>query len=154
VKARLLRVGKGRTKWADAAVHDFSRRFRNRLPLDEVVLKPATFRGDVDAVRADEADRLLARIDPRDRVIALDERGDVVTTEAFTGWIEAAAHAGVGRVTLVIGGPYGHGRALRERADHVLALGRMVWNHELARVAVVEQLYRASTLLWGGSYHH
>ncbi len=154
MKAVLLRVGKGRTRWADAAVDDFARRFRNRMPLDEVVLKPATFRGDVDAVRAEEATRLLGRVAPGDRVIALDERGEVVTTEVFTGWIEAAAHDGVGRLVLVIGGPYGHGPALRARADHVLALGRMVWNHELARVAVVEQLYRASTLMWGGSYHH
>jgi len=154
VKAVLLRVGKGRTRWADAAVEDYARRFRQRLPLEEVVLKPATHRGDVDVTRADEAERLLARLKPGDRVVALDERGRLETTEAFTGWIEAAAHDGVGRVVFLIGGPFGHGSAVRTRADHVLAFGRMVVNHELARVLLVEQLYRASTLMWGGNYHH
>lgn len=154
MKVVLLRVGKGRTRWADAAVEDYARRFRKQLAVEEVLVKPATHRGDVAATRADEAARLLARLKPGDRLVALDERGAVVTTEAFTGWIDAAARAGVGRVVFAIGGPHGHGAAVRDRADHVLAFGRMVVNHELARVLLVEQLYRASTLLWGGSYHH
>jgi 23S rRNA (pseudouridine1915-N3)-methyltransferase len=154
VKAVLLRVGKGRTKWADAAVEDYARRFRKQLAVEEVLVKPATHRGDVAGTRDEEAARILARLKPGDLLIALDERGEVVTTEAFTGWLDAAAREGVGRVVFAIGGPYGHGPAVRARAQHVLAFGRMVVNHELARILLVEQLYRASTLMWGGSYHH
>ena len=154
MKAVLLRVGKGRTRWADDAVEDYARRFRKQLAVEEVRIKPATHRGDVGATRDDEARRLLAKLKTGDRLVALDERGEVVTTEVFTGWIDAAARAGVGRIVFAIGGPYGHGAAVRARADHVLAFGRMVVNHELARVLLVEQLYRASTLMWGGSYHH
>jgi 23S rRNA (pseudouridine1915-N3)-methyltransferase len=53
-----------------------------------------------------------------------------------------------------IGGPYGHGKELRSVAWKQLALSGMVLNHELARVVLVEQVYRVSTLLWGGAYHH
>lgn len=154
MKAVVLRVGKGRTRWSDAAVEDYGRRFRNRLPLEEVLVKPEVHRGDVLATRDAEAARLLARLKPGDRFVALDERGDAVTTETFTGWLDDAARAGVGRVVFAIGGPFGHGAAVRAEADHVLAFGRMVVNHELARVLLVEQLYRASTLMWGGRYHH
>lgn len=154
MKAILLRVGKGRSRWADSAVEDYARRFRKQLAVEEVRIKPAIHRGDVEATRDDEAKRLLAALKAGDRLVALDERGEVVTTEAFTGWIDAAARDGVGRMVFAIGGPHGHGAAVRARADHVLAFGRMVVNHELARVLLVEQLYRASTLMWGGRYHH
>jgi 23S rRNA (pseudouridine1915-N3)-methyltransferase len=154
MKVVLLRVGKGRTAWADEAVATWTKRFRSRLPLEEIVIKPASHRGDVVATRDAEAVAILARLKPRDRLVTLDERGKVVTTEVFTGWLNAAIQDGVGRVVFAIGGPFGHGAAVRERADHVLALGRMVLNHELARVVVVEQIYRSSTLLWGGAYHH
>jgi 23S rRNA (pseudouridine1915-N3)-methyltransferase len=61
---------------------------------------------------------------------------------------------GVQRLVFAIGGPYGHAPALREKAHRVLSLSPMVLNHELARVVLVEQLYRAHSLLFGGKYHH
>lgn len=112
------------------------------------------FRGDIEAVRSAEAARLLALLREGDRLIAVDERGDLPTSEAFAGWLDEAARQSTRRLVLAIGGPYGHGEALRAAAWRKLALGRMVMNHEIARLVLVEQLYRASTLLWGGSYHH
>ena len=153
MKAVLLRVGRGRTAWADEAVKDYARRLPRNLPFEEERVKPTRFRGDVEAVRAAEAEALLARVKPGDRLIALDERGELPTTEAFTGRDDSAC-AGVWRIVFAIGGPYGHGPGVRKAAWKTLALSRMVLNHELARAALVEQLYRASTLLWGGSYHH
>jgi len=154
VKAVLLRVGRGKSSWADSAVADYTKRLRAKMPLEEVLLPTAKFRGDIDAVRSDEAARILAKVRSRDRLIALDERGQSPTSEGFAGWIDAAAKAGTGRLVFAIGGPYGHGAAVRDAAWRCLAVSSMVTNHELARVFLVEQLYRASTLLWGGKYHH
>ena len=64
MKAVLLRVGKGRTRWADTAVEDYARRFRQRLPLEEVVLKPATHRGDVEATRTERIEGAQHKLDP------------------------------------------------------------------------------------------
>ncbi len=153
MKALLLRVGKGRAPWADAAAHEYSRRLR-RLELTEQLLDPAPFRGDVEAVRADEARRILAALRPGDRLFCLDERGAALRTEDLATRVDAAARDGQRRVVFAIGGPYGHGPAVRDAAHTVLALSAMVLNHELARVVLVEQLYRVETLLWGGSYHH
>jgi 23S rRNA (pseudouridine1915-N3)-methyltransferase len=84
----------------------------------------------------------------------LDERGKTATTEELRDWFEEAARLGSRRLVFAIGGPYGHDPALRTQAWKQLALSRMVLNHELARVVLVEQIYRVSTLLWGGAYHH
>lgn len=150
----LLRIGRARTDWADAAVQDYGRRLAKSLPFEEQLIRPVAFKGDVAAVQAAETAALLGRLKPGDQLYALDERGERPTTEGFAGWIDKAAQGGTGRLVFAIGGPYGHSPALRDRADMVLALSSMVLNHELARVVLVEQLYRASTLIWGGSYHH
>jgi 23S rRNA (pseudouridine1915-N3)-methyltransferase len=154
VKAVLLRVGKGREAWADAGVQEYAKRLPRQLSLEERLLKPALFRGDIDAVRAEEGKRILAELGPSDRLICLDERGELPTTEAFAGWIDEGARLGATRLVFAIGGPYGHDPAVRAAAWKVLALSRLVLNHELARLTLVEQLYRVSTLLWGGAYHH
>ena len=154
MKAVLLRVGKGRTRWADEAADDYGKRLRRNLPLTEERVKPSRFRGDEQAVRDAEARAILDRIKPGDRLVALDERGELPTTQGFTDLISAATREGAHRLVFAIGGPYGHGEAVRDQAWRTVALSRMVLNHELARVVLVEQLYRASTLLWGGSYHH
>lgn len=154
MKVVLARVGRGRTPWADAAVEDFARRLPRAMPFEEILVEPETFRGDIDAVRAAEGARLLGLGREGDRLVALDERGVSPTSEEFSGWIDGSARAGTRRLLFAIGGPYGHDPAVRAKAWRVLALSGLVLNHELARVVLVEQLYRASTLLWGGSYHH
>ena len=153
MRVLVARVGKGRNRWADAAVADYARRFR-QLRFEEQRIRPAAFRGDVDAVRAEEGQRLLALVGVGERLVALDERGEMPTSEGFASWVAGAAQEGCPGLVFAIGGPYGHDPMVRKQAWKVLALGRMVTNHELARVVLVEQLYRASTITWGGSYHH
>jgi 23S rRNA (pseudouridine1915-N3)-methyltransferase len=154
VKLLLARVGKGRTRWADLATEDYSRRLPRHLGYAEELLRPETFRGDENAVRTAEGDRIRSVIRGGDRLVLLEERGKLATTQELAGWLDEAAHLGTRRVVFAIGGPYGHDPTLRREAWKQLALSGMVLNHELARVVLVEQIYRVSTLLWGGAYHH
>jgi 23S rRNA (pseudouridine1915-N3)-methyltransferase len=154
MKVVLLRVGKGRNAWADAGVLEYARRLPRNLELEERLLRPATFQGDPEAVKEEEARRILGELKDGDRLFALDERGEIPTSEGFAGWIDESARLSCRRMVFAIGGPYGHGAAVRSASARVLALSKMVLNHELARMVLVEQLYRASTLLWGGAYHH
>jgi 23S rRNA (pseudouridine1915-N3)-methyltransferase len=153
VKIVLIRVGRGRCGWADDAVQDYARRL-SKLKFEEILLKPEPFRGDVEAVRKAEGARVLARLKLGDRLITLDERGEIWSSEAFAGAIDAASSGSAKRLVFCIGGPYGHDPSVRKAAWKSLALGRMVVNHEIARLTLVEQVYRASTILWGGKYHH
>lgn len=159
MKVVVLRVGHGRASsptgsWADAACADYHRRLARGLVLSEQLLEPAPFHGDVEAVRSAEATRILATLREGDRLVAVDERGQSPTTEAFAGWIHEASSGSARRLVFALGGPYGHGAAVRTAAWRVLSLSSLVLNHEIARVVLFEQLYRAGTLLWGGAYHH
>lgn len=102
--------------------------------------------------RAEEAAVLLDGLGERAAVIALDERGRTMDSDAFAAWI--GAHVAEGRdLAVLIGGPDGHGEAVRGRADLVLAFGAMTWPHQIVRILAAEQLYRATTILAGHPYH-
>lgn len=154
MRIAVLTVGRGGCDWADAAVEDWTRRLRKQVRIEERAVKPERFRGDVDAVRAAEGDRLAAALGPRDTLVVLDERGEDLDTEGFLALIRGARVSGVHRVVFALGGPYGHDPRIRSRADRVVRLSRLVLNHEVARVVLYEQLYRVHTLLAGTPYHH
>jgi len=154
VKVQLIWVGKGKEPWAEAACKHYSRRLPAHLGFTEQRLKPTHFTGEVAKVRDNEAERILAELRDRDRLVVLDERGVGLDTKGFAQLIDTAAKQGTSRLVFALGGPYGHGPAVRKRAWKTVRLSELVMNHSVARVVLVEQLYRASTLLWGGSYHH
>ncbi len=103
--------------------------------------------------KTDEAARLLAAIARADRLIALDERGKLLTSEDFARLVQTARDEGAREMAFLIGGPDGHGANARASADLVLSLSPMTLPHGLARVVLVEQLYRALTIISGHPYH-
>lgn len=144
-------VGRPRSGWANEAVEDYTRRIRRYGGVEERFVRPERFRGDPEAVRQAEADRLLGAIG-RARLVALDERGKALDSLAFAGLVDEGRQSGA--LAFAIGGPYGHGEALRQAAWRTVRLSELVLNHEVARVVLYEQLYRALTLLEGAPYHH
>ncbi len=97
---------------------------------------------------------LLERAVPRNAVVvALDERGSLMTSPKFAQKLASWRGDGHGDVAFVIGGADGIAPDLRNRADFKLSFGQMVWPHMLARVMLAEQLYRAATILAGSPYH-
>lgn len=86
-------------------------------------------------------------------IIALDERGQVMSSRAFAHHIGARRDAGINDMAFVIGGADGLAADLRDRAHKLVSFGAMVWPHMLARVMLSEQLYRAATILAGSPYH-
>ena len=107
---------------------------------------------DRSARRDDEAAALLRAIGDAS-VIALDERGENLSSDAFSKLVAGFRDDGAPALALAIGGPDGHGDALRERAVRTVSFGRATWPHQLVRVMALEQLYRASTILAGHPYH-
>lgn len=103
--------------------------------------------------QADEAARLTGAAGEADLVVALDETGKTMTSEAFARWLGARRDEGRRTVAFLIGGADGHGLAALERADLKLSLGFMTLPHGLARIVLVEQIYRAATILAGHPYH-
>ncbi len=116
-------------------------------------LDAARKRSGRSAAMADEDRLLLTRTEPDDHVVMLDERGDDLSSEALAEMIGGRRDLGTPRMTFLIGGADGHGAGVSDRADRRMALGRATWPHLLVRVMIVEQLYRAVTVLAGHPYH-
>jgi 23S rRNA (pseudouridine1915-N3)-methyltransferase len=100
-----------------------------------------------------EAELLLAAVPPGARLVALDGSGEEWTSRAFAERIAAWRDAGAAALAFAVGGADGLGDAVIARADAVLSLGAMTWPHLLARVMLLEQLYRAQQIGAGHPYH-
>ena len=122
------------------------------LTLDGNFGNPAS-RSHLIGWKAEEAANIRAALPPNCTVVALDERGRTWTSRDFAGWLETQQVRAVPAVAFVIGGPDGLDPALRDQADRVWALGPGTMAHELARLVLAEQLYRAASILAGTPYH-
>ena len=106
-----------------------------------------------EQVKTREGEALLAKIRPGDRVIALTIRGKQRSSEELAEHIREMRTGGVGRVIFVIGGSLGLGENVLARADEEMSMSRMTFPHRLARVMLLEQLYRAEKIISGERYH-
>lgn len=100
-----------------------------------------------------EADLLLAALPPGAALVALDERGKMLSSPDFAEMLARFRDEGRRACCFAIGGADGHGKALRAAADVSLSFGPMVWPHMLARAMLAEQIYRAAAILAGTPYH-
>ena len=100
-----------------------------------------------------EADLLARALPAGALMVALDERGRVMSSPEFAGWLAKWRDGGRQEVAFVIGGADGIAPGLRTKAEASVSFGAMVWPHMLVRVMLAEQLYRAATILSGGPYH-
>ena len=146
MKLVLSAVRGGRTPWADDACADWGRRVQRYFPFEERALKPAGAEA--------EAEALLSLVPTRGRLIALDERGEDITSPGLAALLERCAQDGTTTLVFAIGGAYGHAPVVRTRAWRVVRLSHLVLAHAVARVVAVEQLYRACTIRAGEPYHH
>lgn len=148
---RVLAVGKKHELWVQDGIERYEKRLQK--PFDtEWVLIPHSAREGM-AAREEESMRLLARLNNDSYVVLLDERGTPLTSPQVAKAL--AKPLGYSRaVTLIIGGAYGVDERLQQRADLVWSLSPLVFPHQLVRLILTEQLYRAQEIARGGSYHH
>lgn len=153
MKLLLCAVGHKPPAWADAGYQEYARRFPRELELVLKAVKAET-RGSrtVEQMTAAEADRLEAAMGTGVRRVALDERGERLTTRALADRLEAWRAEGRD-VALLVGGPDGLHPRLRDGADERIRLSDLTLPHALVRVLLAEALYRAWTLSTGHPYH-
>jgi 23S rRNA (pseudouridine1915-N3)-methyltransferase len=102
---------------------------------------------------AEEARLISAALPQRSFNVVLDERGKPLTSQAFADLLRRNLDSGTGDMAFLIGGPDGHSAELRATAGLTLSFGPMTWPHRLVRVMLLEQIYRAITILAGHPYH-
>ena len=152
MKVRVLAVGRDRSGLYAPAAAEYAARLERYVRFELVELPEARKHAGTPRAKEEEGASLLARIDPREHVVALDERGKEHTSVELARRVEA--WLGAGRdVALVIGGSDGLSPEVLERAGEKVALSRLTLAHRLARVVLLEQLYRAMTIIRGEPYH-
>jgi 23S rRNA (pseudouridine1915-N3)-methyltransferase len=152
---RLVVAVVGRPRDADlaSAIRGFETRAARYWPLDVKEVREESARASPAAlVREREGERLVSAAPPGARLIACDETGDEMTSREFADWLQDArerAHD----LAIVIGGAFGLAPAVRDRAERLLKLAGWTLPHELARLVLAEQLYRAGTIVRREPYH-
>lgn len=152
MKLRLLAVGKDRSGLYAPAVDEYVKRLTRYFRFELVELPEAKKHAGTPQAREEEGATILSRLRPGERLVALDERGDQPTSVELSARLARWMRDGRD-VTLVIGGSDGLAPSVLERAAEKLALSRLTLAHRLARLVLVEQLYRAGTILRGEPYH-
>lgn len=151
---RFLWVGRLKEPFAAQACEHYMKKLGRFHKFEETVVKDAPGKLPPAEKSANEGRAILERLGPKDLAVCLDEHGreptSVELAALLTRWIEAP---GV-RPCFIIGGPFGLSDEVKAAAAHTLCLSRMTLPHELARILLLEQLYRAASINRGLPYHH
>jgi len=133
----------------------YTRRVRRYATLEWTEVRPAKMsRGrPEEEILGEEGHNILKRISAEDFLVALDRSGRLYDSARLAGWLDELSERGVERLTFVIGGPLGLSGEVLGRSREILALSRLTLTHEMSRLLLLEQLYRAYTILRGEKYH-
>lgn len=152
MKLHFVWIGKTKDRHCASLIAEYLDRIKRFAPHEVSELKEQGS-GDEKRIIAAESVKLLGAIEKDDFVVLLDERGRELSSPQLAEFINARQQDGIKRLAFVIGGFAGVSDELRQRANLQLSLSRMTLTHELARVVLTEQIYRAFTILAGLPYH-
>lgn len=148
---RIITIGGKHDKDLVDRIQTYQQRLARTMPLVWLLLPHID--GDEMSIRRAESALLASKLRDDDVVVLLDERGTQLSSEALAGklgsWLDSTKN-----IVVVIGGSYGVDDAFVQRADFVLSLSKLVFPHQLVRLILAEQLYRARMILDGHPYHH
>ena len=158
MKITILCVGKIKEKYFTGAIEEYSKRLSRYCKLEIIeVADEKTPDGASEAleeqIKAKEAERILSTIKDNTLVCTLEIMGKRLTSEAFADWINQAAISGKSSICFVIGGSLGLHESVTKRADYHLSFSDMTFPHQLMRVILSEQIYRAFRIISGEPYH-
>jgi 23S rRNA (pseudouridine1915-N3)-methyltransferase len=151
MKVVIAAVGKPRNAVLAAAIEHYEERAARYWPLEVREVKEESGRASPDQVKDKEAERLAARTEGA-AVVVCDERGTSMTSAEFATFLQGARER-ARDIAFVIGGAYGLAESIRASAQRRIALAPWTLPHELARLVLAEQLYRAGTIVRGEPYH-
>ena len=156
MRLNLLCVGRMTLPYLNDGCAEFSKRLKRYLPLSVTEIKEHQTgrKQDLKRIIATECEQLEQRIPAGAFVIALDQRGKSMASEELAELMNEHMVRSVAEWVLLIGGPYGLSDSLRKRADLVLSLSAMTLTHQMARLLLLEQLYRCCTMIRNEPYHH
>lgn len=158
MKIRIVTVGKLKEKYLREGVAEYEKRLRPyaSLELFEIVearMAENPSQAELKEALADEGRRLLRLVPERGTLVVLDVAGRMLSSEELAGEMAAFALAGRSHITFLVGGAFGLSEAVRKRADLRLSFSRLTFTHQMVRLLLYEQIYRAFKINRGEKYH-
>lgn len=155
MRMSIVSVGKKHDSKIADAIADYQKRACRYMPLEWrfVQIKHSTS-ADSKAIRKQESLKILRLLQPEDWVFLLDETGIAITTPQLAQKIENCKNSVAQNIVFIIGGAYGVDETIIKRVDFNWSLSPLVFPHQLVRLLLTEQIYRAHTILAGEKYHH
>jgi len=155
MKTILLLVGKTQNKNFQAGISDYSERITHYMPFEIRVIPELknTRNLNEEQQKVREGELILKELQPADTVVLMDEHGKELRSIELARWLQGKQNISR-RLVFVIGGPYGFSPDVYARANEQLSLSKMTFSHQMVRLIMVEQLYRACTIIKGEPYHH
>jgi len=155
MKISIIIVGKTKEKFLQLGEEEFQRNLARFCQLEWIVVKEekivSTRSGQI--IKQKEANRILNKIPKGSYVIAVDRTGEQISSEEFAEYLQMKMNEGLGKITFIIGGTLGLDNRVLKSATKVLSLSFMTFTHEMSRLILLEQVYRAFTILKGTGYH-
>jgi 23S rRNA (pseudouridine1915-N3)-methyltransferase len=148
---KIITIGKKHEDWVLPGIERYQKRLKAGFLVEWVLLPHSSLQGA--SARQEESQRILSRLKPDDFVVLLDERGASYTSPALSELL--TTHLAHGKhLVFIIGGAYGVDASLHTRAQCTWSLSPLVFPHQLVRLVLIEQLYRAQQIAAGSAYHH
>ena len=148
---KIIAIGKKHEKWVLNGIELFEKRLKKPFDLKWDILPHSNFAEE--KAREEETQRILAKIKPSDFVILLDERGKNISSPELAKML-SNGFVNSQNFVIIIGGAFGVADELLQRANFVWSLSKLVFPHQIVRLILVEQIYRAQEISSGGKYHH
>mgnify|MGYP006283215643 CR=1 FL=1 len=154
MKTRILLVGKMNNHHVEALAEMYRRRIQHYVPINFEIVKAEKIKHLSDEeILQREGERILSKLDNSDYVIILDKAGKQIASTNFAELFNDVARRGTKRITFIVGGPLGLSEAVKNSGDQAISFSKMTFPHELAVVMLLEQIYRAQSILKGEKYH-
>lgn len=158
ININIICVGKLKEDYLRNACAEYEKRLGAFCKLKITELTPARLpespnEAQIEAALSEEAERILSKTTPNDAVFALCIEGKEMSSESFSKEIEKCAVSGFGSLCFIIGGSHGLSPKIKSKSKYRLSMSPMTFPHQLARVMLLEQIYRAFMISSGGKYH-
>ena len=152
MKIRILSISNKCPVWINQGISHFSTKFPGNIQPELIEIRPVRKNRDVTKCLVDEKRKIMSRLDPGNRMIVLDERGKKFTSTGLAkkldGWLIEGKN-----LDFVIGGAQGLHQSLKDEAEEMISLSLLTMPHQMARLFLIEALYRASSILSNHPYH-
>ena len=156
MKIQFWSIGKNHDPSIKDAIEDFTRRISKYFPVEWTIIpvpKNAGMMSEMD-LRKKEGEMILDWLKKDDYLVALDEHNKEMTSEKLAEFIQARANESVKTLVFMIGGVFGLDKAIIQRANHKWSISQLTFPHQLVRLILAEQVYRACTIIRNEKYHH